>query len=391
MERIPPSPVTLIAGAIAGAVPFVVSMASYSARWENGAVVESTYRDWIAVGGGGAAIVCGIAAIAVFARAKETPKLLAAIAIVALGGYQIARGLGVFFSPPAPPGMRAMDPSPPVTRHVPPPSSQDPASCPTQDECDNLAAALEKTDVKAARIANERSCNFGGGYACEEAAGRWFKDDPARARVFYDKACTLKKEAACTELGVMYFKGEGGAKDEAKGREYLEKACAANHGLGCKNLTVMYRDGAGAPVDLAKATAYAAKACAVTSWTQGDENALAWACNFAGTSYLNGEGVAADKKLAVAQYQKACELSAKYCFNLAASFHEGVVEKDLAKAKDLYKLACDAGQPDACNNLGDMQNRGEGGPKDLAQAKQLFGKACDAGLDLACTNLKKMK
>ena len=39
-------------------------------------------------------------------------------------------------------------------------------------------------------------------------------------------------------------------------------------------------------------------------------------------------------------------------------------------------------------NLGDMENRGLGGPKDVADAKLLFKKACDNGIDVGCNNLK---
>jgi len=389
MERTTPSPVTLIAGAIAGVVPFVISNARGSYSVVNGEVVAATYRDWIAVGGGTAAVILGLAAIATFARSNKA-FAAAGLAIAALGGYQIARGMGAFWTPPVEErsGARPMSPTEPPPAA---PVSKDPASCPDLNACDNLAWDLKKTDLAAYRIAKARSCGFGAGYGCAETAEAWRKDDAAKAREFFDKACTLKHKDACNELGVMHFQGEGGAKDEAKGVASFEKACALGHGLGCKNLAIVHRDGTGAAVDLAKATAFAVKACAVTTWTQGDEGALAWACNFAGTAYLNGEGVTADKKLAVEHYGRACDRAPRYCFNLAASFHEGVIEKDLARATELYAVACDAGQPDACNNLGDMLNRGEGGAKDLPRAKQLFGKACDAGLDLACTNLKQMK
>lgn len=82
-------------GAIAALTPFVISSASSSTVTVNGKVVESTYRDWFAIFGGGVALACALAAIWFVHREGRTPKVLGAIAAVAaVGGYQVARGFG---------------------------------------------------------------------------------------------------------------------------------------------------------------------------------------------------------------------------------------------------------------------------------------------------------
>lgn len=374
----------LIAGAIAGVVPFVMSSATANVSWVNGEVASVTYRDWTALGCGAGAILCGLAAIAMFASAKRAPLVIAGVAIAALGGYQVARGMGMFYKPEKPPEMAR-------PREPLPPRAKDPATCPDQNTCDNLAADLDKTDAKAARIARARSCGFGADYACEELAEAWLKEDPAKARDFYEKACTLKRGSACNELAVVYLNGDGVDKDLAKGKAYLDKACEYRQALGCKNLAIVYRDALGVPADLAKAYEYAKRSCDIDQWMTADGDAVAYACNYQGNALVNGTGVKVDKAAALEAYGRACDRSKKYCFNLGAALQQGLVTKDLPRARELFEVSCEAGSSDACNNLGDMTNRGQGGPKDKAKARELFEKACDDGNELGCKNLKGMK
>lgn len=384
-----PSKSTLIAGAIAGAVPFAISMANASYSTVNGEVVSATYRDWVAIGGGAAAVICGLAAIAAFARATKLPLAAAGLAVVALGGYQIARGFGAFYKPDVPTSPRAHVDLPPVPDlGKEKPVSRDPATCPDRDACDNLHADLAKSDPAGALVARARSCDFGADYACEEAAEGWLKKDPAKARAFYDKACALKRGSSCNELGVMFLNGDGVAKDLDKGRAYLEKACTHGQALGCKNLAVVYDQGLGVPADPAKAFEHAKRSCAIDHWMADDAKAVGYACNMAGGALYTGAGVPVDKKAAADMFARACDRSRYYCYNLGVVIMEGVIEKDAPRARALYEASCDDGKPDACNNLGDMMRKGEGGPKDPQGAKKLFQKACDGEVELGCQNLK---
>jgi hypothetical protein len=82
-----------IIGAIAAIVPFVIHASSSSSVTENGVVVASSYRDNVALAGGIVAVLCGLAAAAL-ARRSGGARIGIAIAVLALGAYQIARGLG---------------------------------------------------------------------------------------------------------------------------------------------------------------------------------------------------------------------------------------------------------------------------------------------------------
>ncbi|KAI9348634.1 Sel1 repeat protein [Obelidium mucronatum] len=61
---------------------------------------------------------------------------------------------------------------------------------------------------------------------------------------------------------------------------------------------------------------------------------------------------------------------------------------DLAAAANWFRLAADAGLPEAEYNLGVMYERGEGVETDLKEAKSLFERAAEAGLVDAVEKLK---
>ena len=92
-----------LAGAVVGAVPFALQMSSSSFTTVNGQVTSFVYRDWLAIMCGVVALVLGGITV-VLARREHLQRALAfaaAIAIVALGAGQIARGVGVFAQPPS--------------------------------------------------------------------------------------------------------------------------------------------------------------------------------------------------------------------------------------------------------------------------------------------------
>jgi len=60
---------------------------------------------------------------------------------------------------------------------------------------------------------------------------------------------------------------------------------------------------------------------------------------------------------------------------------------DAARAAELYRKGCDAGDTDGCANAGIMYERGEGVPKDEARAAELLRKSCDAGIAVGCSDL----
>ena len=55
-----------------------------------------------------------------------------------------------------------------------------------------------------------------------------------------------------------------------------------------------------------------------------------------------------------------------------------------------YKKACSQNQPEACNNLGNLYEKGEGCEQNLEEALLLYKKSSDLGYDLGKKNYKLM-
>jgi hypothetical protein len=86
----------LAGGAIAGLIPLFVHISESSTVMVNGEVVNATTRDYLALACGVVAALIGGIAAAGAVRSKAGGRALAiALAVVALGAYQIAHGFGV--------------------------------------------------------------------------------------------------------------------------------------------------------------------------------------------------------------------------------------------------------------------------------------------------------
>ncbi|MBZ0234969.1 MAG: hypothetical protein K8M05_21755 [Deltaproteobacteria bacterium] len=79
-------------------IPHVIQSGTSSWRTENGVVVDFVYRDWLAVGAGGAAAIAGVVTLLFVARA-DTPRraagALLGLALLVAGTYSVLRGFGV--------------------------------------------------------------------------------------------------------------------------------------------------------------------------------------------------------------------------------------------------------------------------------------------------------
>jgi TPR repeat protein len=170
----------------------------------------------------------------------------------------------------------------------------------------------------------------------------------SQAAELYRRACDGGERKGCHDLGLMYFKGEGVAKDQNRAAGLFKRACDAGGTGGCLDLGEMYSRGEGVPKDLNRAADFFKRAC---------DAGGAPGCTDLGRMYHHGEGVAQD-------------------FNRAA---------------DLFKKACDAGGSVGCLDLGEMYVRGQGVLRDRNRAADLFKKACDAGVNRGCENLARLK
>jgi len=89
--------VSEIIAAIAGAVPFGFSLSSSSSETINGQVVEASYFDPVAVAGGAVAVLAALWSFVLLRKtmaAQKSIRLVAGLALVGLGAFQLARGLG---------------------------------------------------------------------------------------------------------------------------------------------------------------------------------------------------------------------------------------------------------------------------------------------------------
>jgi TPR repeat protein len=170
----------------------------------------------------------------------------------------------------------------------------------------------------------------------------------SQAAELYRRACDGGERKGCHDLGLMYYRGEGVAKDLNRAAGLYKRACDAGGTGGCLDLGLMY---------------------------------------------LRGEGVPKDPNRAADFYKRACDAgSPPGCTDLGRMYYTGEgVQNDMNRAADLFKRACDAGGTGGCLDLGSMYLRGQGVPKDRNRAADLFKKACDAGLNRGCENLARLK
>ena len=108
-------------------------------------------------------------------------------------------------------------------------------------------------------------------------------------------------------------------------------------------------------------------------------------CFELGRSYRVGDGVPKDITRAAEFYKQACDGGhAKACSHLGFLYDAGEgVEPDTIRAAGLYRQGCAGGEAIACNNLGVMYSEGDGVDSDKARAAELYGLACDGGYALA--------
>jgi TPR repeat protein len=119
------------------------------------------------------------------------------------------------------------------------------------------------------------------------------------------------------------------------------------------------------------------------------ETGDAAACDVLGNRLRDGLGVQRDLPRAAQLFRMACERkSPDGCADDAhlLALGEGQDAKPRAALPRLEKM-CKAGQARACGHLGDVFARGRGAPQDVARAEDLLAKACKQGDARSCTNL----
>lgn len=280
-------------------------------------------------------------------------------------------------------------------------------SCATAGYRYQQALGVGADETQAASL-YQRGCDRNDAYSClnlgyQYARGRGVSKDPARGSELYVKACDRGDGLGCQYAGDAFHDGEGVPADTTRAATYYEKACAAKLNSTCYGLAKSLMDGTlrDAPhvIQLLK------DGCNAGS---GEKCSLLAAC------YGTGKGVPADPVKASALAKKACELGGKgACPNsvtpemrkqvvdyaghrcdagMAAACGDAGVALleggDYAAAAGFFGRGCEAGHALSCAQLATAHLLGRGVARDPVRARQLYKKACDAGEPSACQALK---
>lgn len=201
----------------------------------------------------------------------------------------------------------------------------------------------------------------------------------------------------------MLDNGIGVEQDLKKSFDVFGVACRLKNSMGCYNIAIMYDKGYIVKRNRTKAISFFEESCDL-----GDP----FACYYLGEAYAKGEGVKPsrygeglvpnqdgdlvnpDYGKVVKYYEKACNIDVRTdgCFDLANMYFAGNgVEKNLAKAAELFGKACQGQRGKACYQLADMYSKGSGIKKNTQKAVELFKKSCELGDDYGCDVFIKMK
>ncbi|MCX5744826.1 MAG: MYXO-CTERM sorting domain-containing protein [Proteobacteria bacterium] len=187
-------------------------------------------------------------------------------------------------------------------------------------------------------------------------------DKPAGEKLFR-RYCDDKDRESCFQVA-FYHRQDTDADGGKITLEYADRACTLDHAEGC-NLAGFVNYTAMKPVrwDITAAVKYYAKACELGSSS---------ACGNMGEVYRYGLGASIDQVKALAHYQKSCDSGSQYgCGGLAhyLATGDGGAKKDLAKAEELFKGACEADTIEACVELATLLEKAHGSPGEIARLR----------------------
>ena len=286
--------------------------------------------------------------------------------------------------------------------------------------CDALAMAysagrgVERSLARSWQLYSQ-SCNKGSGNACgmlgraslNSALGNL--QNYIEASKYFQRACDLKSFASCHNLGLLYMRGQGVIQSEAAAKYYfrlacmnnqqagcnsmkairtgpkvytpmeLEPACKDNHGHSCELLGFLHYAGVnGVPMNASKAASI---------WQTGCRAGNAASCAFIGLLNYHSLEANGNTQPIREAIQKACDQENAFgCLLVAHAYtHAAVgIPRDHNAAAKMLIRACDLNLPQACYELGQRFERGQGVPYSLNSARRALGKACSNDYRLAC-------
>ncbi len=156
--------------------------------------------------------------------------------------------------------------------------------------------------------------------------------------------------------------------DKTEGKELLDKLCKDGCGKACIRLSMTPPNKTGANLTHAE-------------YKQGCE--VKFPYGFA--CYFTAQKIQ-DKKKKLELEEKSCQLGYGFaCYSLA---DDAAYNKDNKQASYYLKMGCDANIGDNCDQLGLALIRGTYGEKNIKKAKQVFKKSCELGDNNGCKNYK---
>ena len=280
------------------------------------------------------------------------------------------------------------------------------------DACEKAANAIEVGvwteggDKASADALRRETCAKGGVASCRELAQSLFwRDRPdseqARGQAVIERFCHEGDAESCGILVSRLDKEENGNPVEL--REWRELGCRAGEAKHCRDLAEQaFAAGSGPPEDRTDALALFDRACELETYFCGQAEeirarpGLSAGCTQGNTAdcvalgelYADSQSELYAPDKAVALLGDACEAGAIAACGTAAGLLLSAEEGDLAesrmRAERWYVTACDAGNDDACFDLGRNLLDGEGLPQDRARGYALLAGVCERGGQSTC-------
>lgn len=184
-------------------------------------------------------------------------------------------------------------------------------------------------------------------------AGTFVEKDFEVAKVLLEKSSNKGQPDALYALSQLYLRGQGGLeKDNAKGLALLEMACEKGGARAISDMGVIYQAGKhGVEVDLGKA-----ERCFERANDLGYEEAGLRLANLQETIRFEQDQNSSIESLSLSALKAKAEAGdAQAHFELGSIYYFGVeAEKDLDAGVAHLQVACEKGQPEAMNMLGQL-------------------------------------
>jgi TPR repeat protein len=214
--------------------------------------------------------------------------------------------------------------------------------------------------------------------------GLGVKQNDEAAYFWTQKAADQKNPVGMNNMGAFFQRGLIVKRDNATAVEWYTRSSQSGYPLAKANLGIMFQKGLGSKKNLGKAFKLYSEGC-VKNHPDGH-----YGCFYLirGTKKWSVE----KKELvrAMDTIKTACDKGeASACQSLGDIYWEGWWKReDSEKAAAFYKRSCFLGSKSACRKLGAFYNFGIGVEKDESLAKIIFKNACEEGDTIACSVMK---